>query len=395
MTEQAIDSRLHAAWLAQLGREHSLICAQYRIALQPPVLAISRSRTRLGSWSPAERLLCLSHFLIAEHPWSLTLQVLKHEMAHQMCSEIYHQNRAGHDELFIRACIQLGLEPEFRRAGADLRAGLPTLAAGGEPALEAGRKILDRVRKLLALGESSNEYEAALAIERAHSLLRRHKIDIESLDEQERMVQRTIDTGSRILPSYRKRICALLNTCFGIRVVCASLYHPRTDRVHKTIELLGRADAVAVAEHCYHFLENRLDVLWQGYRGSTAGNRRTEKNSYFLGLVDGFYESLRPLGTKAAEPTRSGPKENQAHGDSPLPVPTEERQLDDFVATRFPRLRTLRGRSQRVVANTYESARAEGRNLVLNPVVASGTNRRVLPTTGGNCQDCNRKRRSP
>ena len=252
----------------------------------------------MGSWSSADRRLSLSHFLISAHPWNLTLQVLKHEMAHQICSEIHGREDAGHGPLFREACTRLGLDAPFHRASADLDEGIADLAQGSATT-EQGRQIIDKVRKLLALGGSDNEHEAALAVQRAGELLTRYRLDFDALAEDEGLVHRTINTGGRTLPVHRKSICALLETCFAVRVICASIYDPLADRSFKTIELLGREEEVAIAEHCYHFLENRLQTLWERNRRGFTGNGRIAKKSYLPRPAGRIPETL--------ERSRSGP----------------------------------------------------------------------------------------
>ena len=208
-----LDSQLHAAWLSQLVREYNDICYQYGFCLQPPILRISGSRKQLGSWTNGERILSLSSVLISAHPWRLTLQVLKHEMAHQICDELLGRPDAGHGPLFRETCTRLGLDACFQRASADLAEGLPD-STQGLAATERGRQIIDRVRKLMALGTSDNEHEAALAVQRASELLARHQLDFDGLAEEQGLVHRTINTGSQTLAAYRKAICSILEHFF-------------------------------------------------------------------------------------------------------------------------------------------------------------------------------------
>lgn len=367
-----LDCRLHAAWLSQLAREHRDICFQHAVPLQAPVLIISRNRTQLGSWSAMDRTIALSHFLISGHPWSVTLQVLKHEMAHQMVSEIHGRDDAGHGPLFRECCSRLGLDAPFHRARADLAEGL-VAADPGSAATEQGRQIIDKVRKLLALGGSDNEHEAALAIRRAGELLARYRLDFDSLAEDQGLVHRTLNTFSRILPAYRKSICSLLESCFAVRVICASLYDPRADVCHKTIELLGREEEVAIAEHCYHFLENRLQTLWERHRCRFDGNGRVAKKSYYLGLLAGFRQTLE-RSRRASEP---GGKASA--GETALPALRDQQRLEAFVAFRFPRLRRMRGRSTAMNGAAYRQAVAEGREIILRRPVDQDAPPRFLP----------------
>ncbi|MCL1980272.1 MAG: DUF2786 domain-containing protein [Proteobacteria bacterium] len=361
----SLDSRLHAAWLRQLTHEYRNICYQYRVDLRLPVLAISGGEQQLGTWSAPDRRLSLSSVLISRHPWNLTLQVLKHEMAHQMCSELLHREDAGHGVLFRECCLRLGLEAPFHRAGADLA---ETIAAPqpGSASTEKGRQIIAKVHKLLALGASDNEHEAALAVQRAEELLARYRLDFDGLAEEQELVHRTINTHALTMPTYRKTICVILESCFGVRVICASLYDPQTDRSFKTIELLGSEEEVAVAEHCYHFLENRLHTLWERYRRECAGHSRIARKSYFLGLLAGFRETLEQSRRPWAEPE---PRCQPGHG---LPVPRQEERLEAFVTFRFPRLQRRRRSGGLVDRAAFQEAVAAGRKIVLRRPMPDG-----------------------
>lgn len=364
---EGLNSRLHLAWLNQLSREYDDICYQYGFSLQPPILRISQSRTQLGSWLPSKRILSLSHFLISAHPWRLTLQVFKHEIAHQICDEVFGQPGAGHGPLFRQACTQLGLDVCFQHAAADLSEGIPELDQG-TAVTGPGRRIVEKVRKLLALGCSDNEHEAALALQRAGELLTRHQLDMDALAREEGLVHRTISTGRQRLAEHRKVIAVLLERCFAVRVVCATEYDPQADCSYKTIELLGSEESVAIAEHCYFFLENRLEALWQTNRHAFAGNRRLARRSYYLGLLAGFGQTLQTAVAGAV-----GPSEDSRTTGTTLPVAQRQQRLAAFVNTRFPRLHRRRGRPSVVHGQAYHQAVIDGREIRLHhPMAGTG-----------------------
>lgn len=368
---EQLNSQWHESWLCQLTREYHDICFQYRVRLCPPILTLTANTKRLGCWSAADRILSLSHFLIAAHPWSLTVQVLKHEMAHQIVSEIYRHDDTGHGPLFQKACALLGLEPPFTRASADLSEGLEALPAASATT-EQGRQIIDKVRKLLSLGGSDNEHEAALAVQRAGELLARYRLDFDALAEDQGLIHRTINTGQQTLPIHRKSICTLLETCFAVRVICASQYQPMADVSFKTIELLGREEQVAIAEHCYHFLENRLQTLWAKNRRGFAGNSRIVKKSYYLGLLAGFRETLQR--SRAPRSTTEEPRQPP----TTLPTLRDEQRLDDFVASRFPRTCRMRRQGSTMCRNAYQEAVTTGREITLHRPMDGGQEIRLL-----------------
>nr|WP_320010484.1 DUF2786 domain-containing protein [uncultured Desulfobulbus sp.] len=371
MTDTAqLDDRLHAAWLSQLIREHRDICYQYGLCLSEPIFRISRSRRQLGSWSARDRCLTLSHYLIMEHPWALTMQVLKHEMAHQLCSERYGTEEMGHGALFKQACHQMAVDESFQRAGADLCVQLSEeQVAGGSTA--PGRRIIEKVRKLLALGDSDNEHEAALAMQRVSELLERHQLDLGSLAQEQQLLHRSINTGKQKLPAHRKVICTLLADHFGVRVICGSTYQPDQDRVVKTIELLGPEENVAIAEHCYHFLENRLETLWQQNRHHYVGSGLRARNSYFFGILAGFRQRIE-------DEQRQPPIRRTVASAALLPLEQAQQRLEDFVGWRFPRLCRRKAKPVQMHGAAYRQALATGRTLQLHRPVENSQEIKLL-----------------
>ncbi|WP_028583783.1 DUF2786 domain-containing protein [Desulfogranum mediterraneum] len=363
-----LGSRLEQAWLLQLGREYDDICYQYGLKLEPPVFRLSHSRRVLGCWSAGSRSLSLSSELIANYPWPVTIQVLKHEMAHQLCSELLAADQPAHGRGFKEACDRLGVESAFQGASADTAEFLQGLTRL-DP-VSPDQKILEKIRKLLALGESANEHEASLALAKAGSLLRRHQLSLASLSEEQPLIQRTINTGRQRMAVHLKSICSLLNTFFYVRVICASQYDPITDRSHKTIELFGSREQVAIAAHCFAFLEERLQVLWEQHGAAIRGERRVAKKSYYLGLLAGFREQLAEERKRAAV---AGAATAATAEVSEALVATEAR-LERFVGQRYPRLRKVSSKRSKIYDDAYRQARATGRTLQLHrPVEDRGS----------------------
>jgi len=353
-----IGQQLRTAWLAQIQAEFEDICFQYRVNLQPPVFELTDSSTRFGSWDHQYRIIAISTHLIRSHPWKITLQVLKHEMAHQICSDIFTAADEGHGPLFKKACALLGLSGPFCMARADGAAFPDILEPSTSPQAEEGRRILDKVEKLLALAGSDNEHEAALAMQRAGELLRRHNLDLSPADDTA-FLHLSLNTGRQRMPGYLRGICALLQEYFFVRVVCASIYDPQKDVRLRTIELFGRRENVVVAEHCYHFLTGKLASLWQRNRHRFPRGGQRARNSYFHGVIAGFREKLA-LGREEC----SAPAVKRKHVRELILA--EDIGLQKFVAIYFPRLRKGSARKIRLHADAYRDAVATGKTLVLN-----------------------------
>lgn len=355
---------LHHLWLDQLIREFTDICFQYRLTLQPPVFELSGAKKQLGCWLPNQRTIKISQLLIREHPWDVVLMVLKHEMAHQVCSELYGLKHAGHGRDFQRACQMLGVPSPYCRSGGDLASVTGTSPEDQQTA--AGRRLIARISKLLALAASDNEHEAALAMQRATELLHRHNLAMPTGTNRSGCSRVIIHTRSKQIPAFRRAICAILRDYFYVQVICSSLYDPFAASSYKTIELLGRSENVPVAEHCYHFLEQQLQSLWISNRHKFTGNARTAKNSYFLGLLHGFSEKMALQARGAQRDGQAGPDKKTAGAL----VIRMDQELQDFVAFHFPRLQKRSSRGARIYRQTYDEAVDTGKTIVLHQSVA-------------------------
>lgn len=379
---------LEQAWLRQLAGEHAQICHERRLDLKPPMIRLSRSTSRWGFWSGAKREICLATALIVQHPWQMVLQIFKHEMAHQLCEELWQLPRAGHGPDFHRACQILGVETPFQRATVDLQQSPHQLLNTQWHKQSPEEQLHQRIRKLLALAGSDNEHEAALALARASTLLARHRLDATELAArageagENALTQLSINTGQQRLPGYRSAICSLLLAHFAVRVVIASSYNQHHDHRVKTIELLGHRHDVAMAAHCYHFLEERLATLWQKERhryccpGSSGGAVRIAKNSYYLGLLAGFNQVLLAEKKSKQSMAKPSPHVNNA-------LMHCETRLDAFVAARFPRLRSTRRHGAKIARAPYLAALQKGKNLHMSPPLdCAEASVMALPTTG-------------
>ncbi len=354
MTGNPNTDRLQHLWLQQLQLEFEEICMTYGLQLRLPVFEISEAKKELGAWCAETRTLRLSRHLIVHYSWSVTMQVLKHEMAHQLCTEQFHTDGAPHGEAFQQACELLGVLPEFRRAGAVVLEMVEQATSGSRISAK-GRECMAKVAKLLALSQSSNEHEAALAMQKANDLIAKYHIQELGSDEEYRYGFGIIDRKRKRIESYQRRICTILHEFFFVRVVLASLYDPLRNETYKTIELLGTKENVTIAEYCYHFLENQLASFWSLNRHRFKGSTRTEKNSYYLGLLRGFYQKL--------EEQKKGKEDRPIQAEVGALVVAEEKRLENFVGMRFPRLRKAPRSGAKVYSSTFKEGVETGKTI--------------------------------
>lgn len=363
----------NAAWARQLQREFSDICYQYSLKLLPPILEITDSTRSLGSWQAATRTIGMSCHLILQYSWDITINVLKHEMAHQVCSEIFQNQGTPHDREFLRACDLLGLPPEYCRAGIDFSTFLPHRHAGPQTS-DRRKKLLEKIRKLLAMTDSANEHEALVALQMAGSIMEKYNLDGSAGEESNEITYRIIKTGKKRVAGYQRTIASILSRYFKVTLICSRLYDPVADEVHKTFEIFGRSDNVEVAEHCFSFLENRLAHLWRMNRAGFSDCGRAARKSYYLGILHGFSDTYQ-------EEARQVEERDQIEKPCRTPALSVHHLSNEndllvqrCIRRRYPRLRTLKSSRQNVSARIYNEGRAAGKDIVLNKVLQQEKN---------------------
>lgn len=363
---------MHAAWARQLQREFAHICFQHSLYLTPPVIEIIDSVTVFGHWRATGRTIGISRHLIVNHGWDVTVNVLKHEMAHQICNEVFHAQGRPHDLDFHRACDMLGLPKKYCRAVIDVT-GLSAEMPGTSAGLDGRGRLIEKIRKLLALSTSTNEHEAQVALQMAVRIMEKHRFDEADIEEEgNEAIYRILPTGKKRVATYQRLITSLLSRYFQVTVIHSQLYDPVVDQVCRTFEIFGRRDHVEIAEHCYHFLENRLVSLWRAYQNNIAGSARNSKNSYYLGILHGFHANLEEIRQKEVTGEiagRTGPDEMvSAHP----PAIQKDKAVEECLRRRYPRLQRQKNKNSRVSLSIFNQGVMAGREITLNTAIPRG-----------------------
>jgi hypothetical protein len=319
--------------------------------LTPAVLVVSDAATRFGRWSSASRTIELSRSMVLQRPWHEVVSVLEHEMAHQFVDEVLHvRDENPHGEMFTRVCADRGIDATA--------AGPPRPSSSG---VELDR-VLDRIRKLLALAGSPNQHEAEQAMRKAHELMLRHNIDAvgASSDYEVRTLGDPTRRGTRV----EGDIVALLAEYFFVRVIQISVYLPLAGTSGNVYEICGTRPNIEMAVHVYAFLLATAERLWRENRGDARVRSGHDRFAYQSGVIRGFRDKLA---TERVELRGTGL------------VWRGDRRLADYYHARHPRIVTRRRTAR--VSSAHAAGCEAGRSVVLHKPVehgSSGGSRKLL-----------------
>jgi hypothetical protein len=338
---------LEVALLAELRRNYDWEnWARFKRRLTAPVIALTDTRGRLGQWVRATRRLELSRPLVLERPWPEVVSVLGHEMAHQFVDEVLGiHDEAAHGATFQRVCEGLGLD------GRAVGAPVPAEPGAGT---EVDR-VLERIRKLLALAGSANQHEAEIAMRRAHELMLRHNVEATAARTARRYEVRHLGDPRRRGTRTEAAIASLLTEFFFVEVIRIPVYLPEVGKRGAVYEVVGAHANVEMAVHVYEFLGATADRLWEANRGDARIKSGRDRHVYHVGVIRGFRDRLAD---ERRELTGTG---LVWRGDA---------DLGRFYRARHPRITSQRrgGRG----GEALEAGREAGREVVLHKPVSGG-----------------------
>ena len=343
----ALSAALEAALLRELRARYDWDNrTRFGGRLVPPVLVLSDATSHLGRWHSATRTLELSRALVLHRPWLEVASVLEHEMAHQFVDEVLRvRGETAHGETFRRVCAERGID--HRAAGAPS----PAAADGADT-----DRVLDRIRKLLALAGSPNQHEAEIAMRKAHELMLRHNIEVANTRQADRSYEvRHLGDATRRGTRVESEVAALLSELFFVKVIRVPVYVPRTGKSGLVYEIAGTHANVEMASHVWAFLLATAERLWAENRHDARVRSGRDRLVYQSGVIGGFRDKL------LAE--RTGLKQTGL-------VWVGDRDLDRFYRARHPHMVTRRHHVR--INGAHAAGREAGRTVVLHKPVERG-----------------------
>lgn len=222
-------------------------------------------------------------------------------------------------------------------------------------------RILDKIKKLLALAKStSNEHEAANAMRKVQALMREHQLtdtDV-ALHEVSEKACKCINQGEK-QPNWSTVLSHTISKAFGI----SHIYSWDSRPVRRTVIFFGMADRVEIGTYCYEVLAPQLLKARKAYLATLNKRLKTASKTnradlFAEGWISTVYHKIERL------------------------VPTEQEQglVKLYQDKRFTNRTGLKTRetkeNKRDMGSYYEGA-AQGKHVRLNAGVAGAAQGRL------------------
>lgn len=367
--------RLSRVWLLKIVKEYEHILYGYKIkGLKPANFRLSEGTTTLGTWNSETRTIALSRALISSAPWEVVCQVLRHEMAHQIADELLGGDEV-HGPKFQAACLMIWVEPWARNPkiemGDDLtESNLKTLDWSKFASLSQDpevQKLRERLKKLLALSESSNPHEASIALSKAMKLQSERMIS--PTEGEQDFETRIIRPKKKRLERHYSKVGAILAKHYHVRIIYCREFDANLLESFQTMEILGPSQSVELAEHVYFFLLQTLETQFRLEQKKSP--TPLKRKSYFDGILAGVSEQLTAQAKGITIPPSAKALALQS-----------EALLNEYFSKRHPRIlnRSFSGSIQD--GGSFEMGKQKGRDLHIRPPVKSPSTLSIGPKGG-------------
>jgi Protein of unknown function (DUF2786) len=160
-------------------------------------------------------------------------------------------------------------------------------------------KIIDMIKKLRALGTSSNQHEAEAAQAKAAELMAKYRINQSMLEDHETLEEYVVEDFQtfRFVTFLIDCIYCILREHYGVEGMLA-----RKDGEFKALRMIGKKSDMLMAKYAH-------DVLHDSFKRSfdvalsEDGINETERNTFYRGMRDGILAHMGTARRKAEEKT--------------------------------------------------------------------------------------------
>lgn len=210
-------------------------------------------------------------------------------------------------------------------------------------------RILDKIKKCLALAQSTNPNEAATALRQAQVLMEKHGLTREDVKLSDVNAWRAGAGKAKNPPRYHHQLVSLMAYAFGVEPV----YHSGGDDTE--VEFIGVGAQPEIAVYCYDVLHRQLLKDRTQYMKSLKRYKRTNKTRKADLYAEGWVRGAASKVYQFAVP------------------PEHKEQITHYIERRYQQLKEVQARKHKVKQGD-ESALLEGRLAGRNANLHHGMN---------------------
>ena len=363
--QQELENRILHGLACEWEKAIWVLDPAHRKKMRPPLFSLRELNGRWGTWSGERREISLSRRLVLNYSWASVREVLFHEMAHQMAEEVLGGRQGTpHGSFFQRACDLLRANPRASENYPPLDDRISQQARDGED------RTLLRVKKLLALAESSNRHEAEAAMAKAHELISKYNLDLFREEKGKEFISLLVGRPAlrHFIEDYA--LANLLQVFYFIRGIWVPAYVPEKGRMGRALEISGTLPNVRIAGYVHDYVRRFIAMEWKEYN-SDGALTRYRLTDFAQGIIEGFRSKL------ISQEEGMG-KERESYAL----IKKEDPFLKKYIAYRYPHTATIKTGGGSRDPGVRRDGKRIGKDLVISRGIMEGAENRgrLLPS---------------
>ena len=329
---------------------------EQRLCLEPgkqplvrrPTFALADLKSQWGSWSPAKRQITISRQLALNYTWDSIRDVLLHEMAHQIAYELLNASvQTPHGIAFRQACELLRIDPAASGDYQPLHDRLMNDHSG------VYDKRMLRIKKLLALAESKNRFEAEAAMTKAHELIARHNIELNDHADERQYLSIFIGSPALRHPREDYHLANLLQDFYFVYGIWVPAYVMEKRKMGRVLEISGTASNLKMADYVHDFIRTFIESQWLAYN-QDRGLNRYRRTDFAVGIIAGFRGKIE-----------SNINRKITSSNSLALIQKKDPRLKQYYQFRYPHTASIQRAASRQNARVFKNGKKAGQKLII------------------------------
>lgn len=238
-------------------------------------------------------------------------------------------------------------------------------------------RVIRKIKRCLALSQSSNEHEAATAMRQAQSLMREYRLT--EMDVRLSDVGEVESTKARLRrrPTWDRHLGAIVAEAFGVRPFSSRSWSETEGRFYERALFIGVTPAPQIAMYAYEALLTKLTQARREYVSQVrAGKRRsayspdTAGDHFALAWVSAVHGKIHELVPRGEEDKALG---SHSNGRDLVTVETQDKALIEQYLTGMEIGKPRKSREFELDLHAQIAGLLAGQRVELNAGLAAGS----------------------
>ena len=194
------------------------------------------------------------------------------------------------------------------------------------------KRIIEKIKKCMALGKSSNAHEAAAAMRQAQKMMEQHGLtedDIEGSSYGNEAVECPIQAGKKV-PVHLTAFVNLIIKAFQVKAVIER--NLRVSDYSYRIRYFGPSHRVATAGYAHVVIFRAMEAAWREHLENNPSWKgvRGARLSFMIGWLDEISSKVEAIGWPAEEEARTELMVDSHYGKSLVKASGKGRRFSTF-----------------------------------------------------------------